>query len=101
MGKRQRHRSNISKHIKSSHKKSTINRKIANAKVDKTLKNINQIISKEMDKTTKNAKENPEQAKKIEMETISPEELRKLLGGDKPADKVRAPKINLDESLIL
>lgn len=46
MGKRQRHRSNISKHIKSSHKKSAINRKIANTKVDKNLKNINQIISK-------------------------------------------------------
>jgi len=27
--------------------------------------------------------------------------LSKLLGGNKPADKVKAPKINLDESLIL
>lgn len=35
------------------------------------------------------------------METISPEELRKLLCRDKPSDKVRAPKINLDDSLIL
>jgi predicted small metal-binding protein len=46
MSKRQRHRGNISKHIKSSHKKTTINRKIANTKVDKVAKNINQIISK-------------------------------------------------------
>jgi len=59
MGKRQRQRNNISKHIKSSHKKSAINRKISNTKVDKNLKNINQIISKEMDKAYKDAKENP------------------------------------------
>lgn len=59
MSKRLSRRSNISKHIKSSHKKSAINRKIANTKVDKTAKNINQIISKEMDKASKNAKENP------------------------------------------
>lgn len=59
MGKRQRQRNNISKHIKSSHKKSAINRKILNTKVDKNLKNINQIISKEMDKAYKDAKENP------------------------------------------
>ena len=46
MGKKQRQKSGISKHIKSSHKKSAINRKIAYKKVDKNLKNINQIISK-------------------------------------------------------
>lgn len=27
--------------------------------------------------------------------------MRKLLGADKPTDKVKAPRINLDESLIL
>ncbi len=60
MAKRQRQRKNISKHIKSSHKKSAINRKIAYKKVDKTSKNINQIISKEMDKTAKNSRSNPQ-----------------------------------------
>ena len=50
MVKRHRNKSSFSKHIKTSHKKSTINRKIAYKKVDKTLKNINQIISKQMEK---------------------------------------------------
>lgn len=56
MGKRVCRRTNISKHIKTSHKKSAINRKVAYKKVDKDLKNINQIISKEMDKTRKDLK---------------------------------------------
>jgi hypothetical protein len=62
MGKRQRQRTNISKRVKSSHKKSAINRKIAFKKVDKTLKNINQIITKELDqlhKTTNADKPTP------------------------------------------
>jgi hypothetical protein len=46
MGKKQRQKSNTARRIKTSHKKSTINRKIAYQKVDKNLKNINQIISK-------------------------------------------------------
>ena len=60
MTKRQRHRSNISKHIKTTHKKSTINRKIVYKKVDRNLKDINQIISKEMHKAHKMTNENPE-----------------------------------------
>lgn len=46
MTKRQRMKNNTAKHIKTSHKKSVLNRKVAFKKVDKTLKNINQIISK-------------------------------------------------------
>jgi hypothetical protein len=46
MGKRQRQKTTMSHRIKTQHKKSTINRKIANTKVDKNLKHINQIISK-------------------------------------------------------
>jgi hypothetical protein len=46
MSKRQRMRKNTARHIKTSHKKNTINRKVAYTKVDKTLKNINQIITK-------------------------------------------------------
>jgi hypothetical protein len=51
MTKKQRTRnsSSFSKRIKGGNKKSTINRKVAYKKVDSTLKNINQIISKEMD----------------------------------------------------
>lgn len=53
MSKRQRMKNTSSRRIKTSHKKHTINRKIVYNKVDKTLKNINQIITKEMDKAYK------------------------------------------------
>ena len=46
MTKRQRMRTSTGKHIKTRHKKSSLNRKVAFKKVDPTLKNINQIISK-------------------------------------------------------
>ena len=53
MSKRQRMKNTSSRRIKTSHKKHTINRKIVYNNVDKTLKNINQIITKEMDKAYK------------------------------------------------
>lgn len=67
---------NNSKRIKTSHKKALVKRKVVYTHVDKKLANINKFIDTSI---AKDKEEN--QTPKIELESMSFDELRKLLNG--------------------
>jgi hypothetical protein len=85
---------NNSRRIKTSHKRALIKRKVVNTHVDRNLANINDFIDQSI------AKEGEEgQTKKIEVDSISFDELKKLLDG--PSEKKRVAKLTVEDASYL
>ena len=94
---------NISRHIKTSHKKALHKRKITNLKVDPAIKDINKVVTKAVAQTHKHTPAQDPTAKPAEgipLETMPMDSFRKLLGEDsKKKDKVG--KLTVDDSMQL
>lgn len=94
MGKKTK---NNSKRIKTSHKKGIVKRKTAYTHVDSNLMNVNQFIDNAMGPTIAKSPNDP--LPKIEAESISLEDLKKLLAG--PPGKKRMTKLSVDDANYL
>lgn len=90
MGKKAK---NNSKRLKTSHKKGIIKRKTAYTHVDKNLLNVNAFIDQQMHTTPQNAL-----APKIEAESMTFDELRRLIDG--PAQKKPA-RLRVEDAAYL
>jgi DNA-binding Lrp family transcriptional regulator len=94
MGKKAK---NNSKRVKTSHKKGIVKRKTAYTHVDKNLMDVNRFIDNAMNPNAK--KGGPKVTTKIEAESLSVEELKKLLAG--PPGKKRMTKLSVDDANYL
>ena len=90
---------NISRRIKTSHKKAIIKRKIVNTHVDRNLADVNNFIDNYIENQNKLPKET-QQAPKIDVETISFDDLKKLLDGS-TSKKKRMAKVTVDDAYYL
>jgi DNA-binding Lrp family transcriptional regulator len=93
MGKKAK---NNSRRIKTSHKKGIIKRKTAYTHVDKNLLDVNQFINRTIEKA---AVHGDGDGPKIEAESMSFNELRRLLDG--PPSKKRMTKLSVDDANYL
>lgn len=93
MGKKPK---NNSKRLKTSHKKALVKRKTAYTHVDRKLANVNEFIDASLAKV---AQTPADAAPKIELETMSFDELKKLLVG--PAVRKRTTKLSVDDASYL
>lgn len=91
MGKKAK---NNSRRLKTSHKKALIKRKVVNCRVDPQMANVNKFISQTIAHPT-DTQEHP----KLELESITFDELRKLI--DKPSDKKRYAKLTVEDESYL
>lgn len=102
MGKRAK---NNSKRIKTSHKKGIVKRKTAYAHVDRNLLDVNHFIDNAINTNTKQ-NNTADAHPKIEAESISTEDLKKILGllssesGKKRLTKLSVDDVNYLEPLI-
>jgi hypothetical protein len=87
---------NISKRLKTSHKKGIVKRKTAYTHVDRNLADVNKFIDADM---AKPETERTQQTPKIDLESISLDELKKLLVG--PAVRKRPTKLSVDDANYL
>lgn len=93
MGKKTK---NNSKRIKTSHKKGIVKRKTAYTHVDKNLMDVNKFIDQAIQPNNKPANQGET---KIQAESMSVEELKKLLAG--PPGKKRMTKLSVDDANYL
>lgn len=91
MGKKAK---NNSKRLKTSHKKGIIKRKTAYTHVDKNLLNVNAFIDQQMHSNTDNTL-----LPKIEAESMTFDELRKLIDG--PPQKKRVGRLRVEDAAYL
>ena len=97
MGKKRQ--TNISKHIKTRHKKPQTKRTIVTQKVNPAIRNVNQVITKlVMKQEEKGGDEEPPQY--IPMESMPLNSFKKLLG-DEGNKKEKMGKLSVDDSMYL
>jgi hypothetical protein len=86
---------NISKRLKTSHKKGIVKRKTAYSHVDRNLADVNKFIDAGMAKPQAEHAQTP----KIDLESMSFDDLKKLLTG--PAVRKRPTKLSVDDANYL
>lgn len=91
---------NMSKHIKTRHKKVSKLRKIASQPVNPAIKNINKVISEQIDKINKaTAGKEQEELPKIELEAMTIDSFKKLTGSTEKKEKLG--KLSIDDGMYL
>lgn len=96
MGKRRK--ANNSKHVKTRHKRSLINRKVVNEKVEAGIKNINKFVS---DAIKAEPKKDQNQPHTIEVEAMNMADFQKLLGNNSEPKKEKIGKFSIDDEIYL